>query len=72
MPEREPRLVERGTEEAAEDGLGVGVSIGSHTRVRPLLRKEADNPFVIARSAATWQSQVICMDCHTSLRTGSQ
>ena len=39
---REPRLVERGIEKAAEDGPGVGGSIGRPARVRPLLRFEAD------------------------------
>ena len=34
--------VERGTGEAAEDGLGVGGSIGRLARVRPLLRFEAN------------------------------
>ena len=32
---REPRLVRRGTGNVAEDGLGAGVSIGRHSRVRP-------------------------------------
>ena len=41
---REPRLVEWGTKETAEHGLGVGVSIGRHARVRPLLRFEAEKP----------------------------
>ncbi len=36
--------MERGTEKAAEHGLGVGVPIGRHTRVRPLLRFEAEQP----------------------------
>ena len=36
--------MERGTEEATEHGPGVGVSIGRHTRVRPLLRFEAEMP----------------------------
>ena len=40
-PVREPRLVERGTEKEAEHGLGAGMPIGSHPRVRPLLRVEA-------------------------------
>ena len=35
---REPRLLERGAMEAAEHGLGAGTSIGSRSRVRPLLR----------------------------------
>ena len=34
--------MERGTGKAAEDGPGVGVSIGRRTRVRPLLRLEAE------------------------------
>ena len=38
----EPGLVRAGTAEAAEHGLGAGVSIGRHSRVRPLLREEAD------------------------------
>ena len=37
---REPRLVERGTEETAEHGLGAGESIFRPARVRPLLRFE--------------------------------
>ena len=32
---REPRLVRRGTQDAAEHGLGAGMSIGRHSRVRP-------------------------------------
>ena len=40
---REPRLVERGIEKAAEDGPGVGGSIGRPARVRPLLRFEAES-----------------------------
>ena len=39
---REPRLVERGTKEGAEHGLGAGGSISRPARVRPLLRQEAD------------------------------
>ena len=35
---REPRLVRRGTGNVAEDGLGAGVSIGRHSRVRPSKR----------------------------------
>ena len=34
-----PRLVERGAVTAAEDGLGAGMAIGSHSRVRPSLRQ---------------------------------
>ena len=37
----EPGLVRAGTAEAAEHGLGAGVSISSHSRVRPLLRLES-------------------------------
>ena len=46
---REPRQVRGGTEEAAEHGLGAGMSIGRHFRVRPLKRFEAN--LVIARRA---------------------
>ena len=38
---RDPRLVRRGTEKAAEDGLGAVLSIGRQCRVRPLKRSEA-------------------------------
>ncbi len=38
-PVRELRLVERGAVTAAEDGLGAGMAIGSHSRVRPSLRQ---------------------------------
>ncbi len=37
---REPRLVEGGTQEAAEHGLGAEMPIGRHFRVRPLTRFE--------------------------------
>ena len=37
----EPCLVRVGTAEAAEHGLGAGVSISRHSRVRPLLREES-------------------------------
>lgn len=49
---REPRQVERGTEKAAEHGPGVGVSIFRHTRVRPLLRFEAEKPFCHCEAAS--------------------
>ena len=39
MPFREPRLVEWGTEKAAEHGLGAAQATGSLRRVRPLSRR---------------------------------
>ena len=39
MPFREPRLVEWGTEERTEDGLGAAQAIGSLRRGRPLPRR---------------------------------
>ena len=39
IPSREPRLVERGTEEAAEHGPGAAQVISSLRRVRPLKRR---------------------------------
>ena len=39
MPFREPRMVEWGTEEMAEDGLGAAQATGSLRRERPLLRR---------------------------------
>ena len=38
MPSREPRLLERGTRQPAEHGLGASGSIGRLRRVRPLQR----------------------------------
>ena len=38
---REPRQVGGGTGKSAEHGLGAGMSIGSHPRVRPLKRFES-------------------------------
>ena len=40
-PVREPCLVEMGTGKEAEHGPGAGVSIGRHSRVRPLKRPES-------------------------------
>ena len=37
-PFREPRELERGTEDRGEHGLGAGVPIGRHLRVRPSQR----------------------------------
>ena len=39
-PFREPCLVEMGRRSTVEDGLGAGMSIGRHSRVRPLRRFE--------------------------------
>ncbi len=40
MTVREPRLVRKGTQESAEDGLGAVLSISRQCRVRPLKRFE--------------------------------
>ena len=40
-PVREPCLVGMGTGKEAEHGPGAGVSIGRHSRVRPLKRPES-------------------------------
>ena len=55
-PFREPRLVERGTEEAAEHGLGAGMSIGRLPRVRPLKRFEANTRHCEPVRTLVWQS----------------
>ena len=51
--------MKRGTAEAAEDGLGVGGSIGRLARVRPLLRFEAD--FSANQGGTTIYSSLHCM-----------
>ena len=57
---REPCLVEMGTQETGEHGLGAGLSTGRQSRVRPLKRFEANT--VIANQCAHWCGNlpVIC------------
>ena len=50
--------MERGIEKAAEDGPGVGGSIGRPARVRPLLRFEAD--FSANQGGTTIDSSLRC------------
>ena len=54
----EPCLVRVGTAEAAEHGLGAGVSIGSHSRVRPLKRFESS--FIFNQKRAPAKADGLC------------